>query len=780
MAAAADWSPSDDDALLFELRSGTIRLGDGVRGYSRVDDQCVVLADVVLALDLPIRVDRTSGRASGWVFAEAETLSVDSRANTVELAGRRRALSSGAVSVVPEGWCVGTAELGRWLGVTLRPDLANASLHIEASRKLPFELAAERRSRAASLRPARAFDLATLPQAATPYRAWRTPAVDVVASAGVTRLADTPMRRDVRFEIFASGEVAGVSVDARLASNARGLPDRLRARAYRADPTGGLPLGATLIEAGDVSAVSSPLVAGGAQGRGVAITNRPLTQPDTFSTTTITGDLPAGWEAELYRNNELIAFAQPRSDGRYEFRAVPLRFGANALTVVLYGPQGQVRRQTQRVRVGEESIPPERTWYWMSANDAGHDLVALRSVPRGTSDGGRGSIGLEHGLSKRTSVFAYAHTLRSDRARHTTVEGGVRHSFGAALAQVTGAWQPGGGWAGQLQVLGGTERSAVALSAFTSSDFVSDRIDRALRHEVSATVDTSVGRDGGAVPLHAGLRWRVDDSGRQRLGAELRASVAIRQFYLTGDIEWNRNRLPRLGLVGPGVDAIGLTTDAFRPNAVRPTPRALTVDGLSAALLASGAVGRVRVRGGARFVVGPETRLDRLDASAEWAGGERGRLRASVSYTPVGKRGLLALGYSRQFDRFALGGRLEAATDGSVAAGVDVQFSLARWRAALVATPRVHRPSRGARVPRHQRRRHPPAGRAGRARRAADGGHGRSPHAHRRARHRGRGRAGAQRGGAAGYRRQLAARPADPAGRAGQGRGAAAGCGRDR
>ena len=451
-ARAADWTPNGDDSLLFELRSGTLRLGDGVRGYQRADDQCVVLGDVVLTLDLPIRVDRAADRASGWVFAEDETLVVDGRAGTVDRAGRRRALPPGAISYTPEGWCVGTAELGRWMGVTIASDLANASLRIEADRKLPFELAAERRTRAASLRPARSFDLATLPQAPTPYRAWRTPALDVVASAGVTRLADTPMRRDVRYEVFASGEVAGVSVDARLASDARGAPDRLRARAFRADPAGGLPLGATLIEAGDVSAVASPLVAGGAQGRGMAITNRPLTQPDTFSTTTLTGDLPAGWEAELYRNDELIAFAAPRSDGRYEFRGVPLRFGANALTVVLYGPQGQVRRQTQRVRVGEESIPPERTWYWVSANNAGRDLVALRDVPRGTSDGWRGSIGLEHGLSRRTSVFAYcAHPARRSRAAH----GGrrrrapeLRRGAGAGHGRVAAGGRLGGAAAG--------------------------------------------------------------------------------------------------------------------------------------------------------------------------------------------------------------------------------------------------------------------------------------------------------------------------------------------
>ena len=42
---------------------------------------------------------------------------------------------------------------------------------------LPFQLAAERRARAAGLRPQGAFDLASLPQATRPYQTWATPSV---------------------------------------------------------------------------------------------------------------------------------------------------------------------------------------------------------------------------------------------------------------------------------------------------------------------------------------------------------------------------------------------------------------------------------------------------------------------------------------------------------------------------------------------------------------------------------------------------------------------------
>ena len=52
------WVPNEDDSWLFDLRSGQYRLGDGVRGYQTPQGICVDLADMVLALDLAVRVDR--------------------------------------------------------------------------------------------------------------------------------------------------------------------------------------------------------------------------------------------------------------------------------------------------------------------------------------------------------------------------------------------------------------------------------------------------------------------------------------------------------------------------------------------------------------------------------------------------------------------------------------------------------------------------------------------------------------------------------------------------
>ena len=70
------------------------------------------------------------------------------------------------------------------------------------------------------------------------------------------------------------------------------------------------------------------VIDGVAAGRGAVITNRPLRVRATFDRTRIEGDLPAGWEAELYRNGELLGFRHDELEiigltARYHQKAVP-------------------------------------------------------------------------------------------------------------------------------------------------------------------------------------------------------------------------------------------------------------------------------------------------------------------------------------------------------------------------------------------------------------------------------------------------------------------------
>jgi hypothetical protein len=148
--AEAAWVPNQDDAVLFDVRLSQYRLGDGVRGYQTPAGTCLDLADTIMALDLPIRLDKKLRRATGWAFNEQRSILIDREANTVQIVNKSEKLAGNAIYDAPEGWCVDVKKLSSWLGVGLETDLGNALLFVRSDAKLPVELAAERRARAAN------------------------------------------------------------------------------------------------------------------------------------------------------------------------------------------------------------------------------------------------------------------------------------------------------------------------------------------------------------------------------------------------------------------------------------------------------------------------------------------------------------------------------------------------------------------------------------------------------------------------------------------------------
>ncbi|GAO80696.1 MULTISPECIES: carboxypeptidase-like regulatory domain-containing protein [unclassified Sphingopyxis] len=650
--AGDGWSPNEDDSWLFDMRSGQYRVGDGVRGYQTPQGICVDLGDVVLALDLAVRVDKKLRRATGWVFDERRSLAIDRDAGEVRAGSQSFRLTATTIRDTPAGWCVELASLNEWLGVPLAADLSNAVLRIDSKDKLPFQLAAERRARAASIRPQAAFDLASLPQAARPYQAWAMPSVDVVASAGVVSDKRGGSYVQGRYEIFAAGEVAGQSFDARLSSDNEGVPDSLRMRLYRTDPQGRLlgPLRATHYGLGDVSLLSTGIVAASAPGRGAVLTNRPIERPDAFDKTTFRGDLPAGWDAELYRNGQLLAFTSPNGDGRYEFVDVPLQYGANRFEIVLYGPQGQIRREIRQVQVGMDSIPPQQTWYWAGFAQENADLIEFGNQRRGAfRRGWRGTMGLERGLDTRTSAAAYFHSLMIENVRYNYGEVALRRSIGPTLLEVGGSYADNGGLAARASWLAAFGETYIRADAMRGwGGFVSDRLINNINGISSVSIDQSVKLGRTVLPLHFDVRHVERWSGVDSLEASARASASFRALTFTGQLDWSRTKVP----VGPDPP-----------------------DNLSASLLANARIGRVRVRGEARFALSGANADSRMTLIGEWAGRGDAEWRTELGYDRGLDRARAGLGYTRRFNKLQLTGFGEVASDGSVAASLALAFS---------------------------------------------------------------------------------------------------------
>jgi hypothetical protein len=649
---AAAWQANEDDALLFDVRVGQWRVGDGVRGYQTDTGVCVDLADIIIAFDLPVRLDKKSRRATGWLFEENRTFTLDRESNIVQIVNKSQAVGTTDVRDVPEGWCVDSKVLANWLNVEVNADLSNALLIIKADRKLPFELAEERKARAGKVRSVKEFDLGSLPQARDPYKMFRTPSVDVVASVGAVRDKRAGNRFDARYEIYASGELAGASFDARLSSDDRGIPESLRLRAYRTDPAGELlgPLNATHFALGDVSTNVTPLGIQTTAGRGAYVTNRPLNRPASFDRTVFRGELPAGWDAELYRNDQLIGYAQSRGDGRYEFLDVQLLYGQNRFEVVLYGPQGQIRRDVKMIPVGLDSIPPRETYYWAAMQDAGRDLINLGGADPSDYLGLRGGFGLERGIDPKTSVAASLFTSMLRGQRQYYLEGSVRRAIGPTLVELATASNLVGGYAVRGQVLaqvGQTLLSGESASLF--GGYQSERYDRDVRRFNSFSLDHSLRLGRQYLPVRAEVRYIDRIDGGSRLEAGARLSFNINQLNASAELDWIQDR---------------------NPAGSSPDPR------LDASLRLSGRIGGLRLRGEATFGLAGDRGFRESKITGEWRAGEKSDWKVEAGYSAGDSRGRLVLGHTRRFKQFALTGQVEAASDGSLAAGLSVAFSL--------------------------------------------------------------------------------------------------------
>jgi hypothetical protein len=648
--AAGVKAPSEDDQVILQLQVKKYRMRNELRGYQTDNGICVDLGDVILALDLPIRLDKKSRRATGWLFRENQTFTIDRDKNTVQIMNKEAALRPGELFETPEGWCVDLKSLAGWLGVRLAPNLREAVLQLDSDTPLPFIEAIERKSRAARLRDPKSFDLANYPQAPLPYRTWRTPSVDAVAEvAWVHAGGGAPGQLTTRYQLYVSGEVAGASVDARLASNSRGVPDTLRMRAYRNDPEGRMlgPLHATQIAAGDVQVFSGNLAGASGVGRGAFVSNRPLERATSFGKTVLRGALPLGWDAELYRNGQLLAFQSETADGRYEFN-VDLVYGNNNLEVVLYGPQGQIRRESQSIPIGFAAVPQGKLEYWAGVIQRNRDMISFHDPPGTLDTGWQYGFGMQYGLDDRTVLGASGHSLFLDGKRRNYAELDVQRALGPVLFDLTAAQEMGAGRAYKATALGRIGKVNVsAESFFLDGKFKSGMVGQQERSHHNVLIEAILGSGRRSVPVGVGFSRSTLSDGRKVNDWLARASLVLPHVSLTGILSEEQ--------------VTGGTTDN---------------EGLSFGLLANTRILGFFLRADATWGLSG-TRRGFRDArlTLEKSLDERSDLRFEVRHERLRRLTTFEAGYVRQFRQLALRVSGTANSRGGIGANLGVSFS---------------------------------------------------------------------------------------------------------
>jgi hypothetical protein len=649
--APRPWTADPDEQFVLDVDIHQLQLGDTVRAYNTPEGTCVVLGDFITALDVPIRVDLAAKKASGWAFRENNKITIDMAGATAAFGGKSEPIAPGTIRQTPEGWCVQAGALGRWFGITVKPMTSGSVLMLESDVKLPVELAIERKQRAARLHHA-TFDLSSLPQVRVPYRLWRAPALDFVVSGGITYRAGDGIKVDRQASVYAAGEIAHLSYDAQVTTDSSGKPNLLRIRAFLSDPDGRLlgPLHATHLGFGDVEGFDTRLTGSVAAGRGFVVTNRPLTARTAFDRKRIEGDLPTGWEAEVYRNGELLGFAKSDASQRYVFDDVQLLYGENTIRVVLYGPQGQVRERQELINVGQDNVPKGKTWYWLGANQPGRDLISLEKPPDTGFPKAQAALSIEHGLDSRTSVGLLARAMLIDDQRLTFVEGTVRRSVGGAMLEVSGARESNGGMAAHAQLLGKFGPVYVNVDALIANDFhLQGGGTPQTSREVRAAFDTPFKIGKTLIPAHAEAHFVKHGDGTSMLEAATRLSASIDRFNLGSEIKYSKSYVPA-GPAPPGE--------------------------LMVSMLGSGHVGPVRVRGSTDFDVAPSARFRSAELSAYWSASEQSDWEGVLAYDQLESRGRVRLTHIIRAESFALALTGEATTKGDLAFGFNLNFSL--------------------------------------------------------------------------------------------------------
>ena len=370
----------------------------------------------------------------------------------------------------------------------------------------------------------------------TPWAAFAPVMGDVV----VTGRSASDGSWSLDYNALVVGEMAWLTHELYVSGRADGPPDDLRLTSGRRAYEGGVLGVSSLYEAvaGDVYGHTVPLVGRVPMGRGVSLTGRPLTQPTDFDVTLVEGDALPGWDAEIYRNGELLAIQRIGDDGRYRFEDVALTAGRNLLLVRLYGPQGQMREVTQTIGVGADMPPPGAVHWAAFINQPDQRLLAPLLDREARFTDAAGAVLMEVGLTRAVSAGAFvAHAPVSGRrgSRFDSYFGAVlRSALGPAAIETAATARQAGGWAWRAGVLtslgpasltvrheeymGGYRSADAELGASPLRRFTRGRISAPLSILGVGLGSISLGADRyeletGQRELAARLNWRVDMSG---------------------------------------------------------------------------------------------------------------------------------------------------------------------------------------------------------------------------------------------------------------------------
>lgn len=566
----------DDALLVLSLQYERFLLSDGFIAYDYAGTLYVPLGQLMSALEFPIFVAPDSKTASG-TFLDERAFELDLDAGVVRSDGDRFSLFPTDVIQDIDDIYVKQESLSAWFPLQLEFSSKEQLIKVSADEPLPVEQRFLREQRYGGL-GAGNRDKRSFPRHQTPYGLADVPFLDVSLSTDYidTPLAGAEWRSSHSFLL--TGDLAYMNATLSLSGDNNDALRDARFTLDRSDPDAGLlgPLSASQVQIGDTFSPQLPLSARSARGRGMVISSFPLQSISEFDRVTLRGELPSGWEIELYRNDILLDFQRGRTDGLFEFEDVELTGGMNLLRLVSYGPQGQRRVEERRFFIGAGLVRPGKFHYRLSALQNDSTIIPSRDTTTLENEGDpRVSLEMEYGVSRSLSIAGsavYAPDTDDLTKQKLFANAGLRFDALGAYSQIDVSWADDGGMAYQA----GTQFPLFGYNVLAEHaelrDYISEQFDDPADPTVRETTLRADGSIGGdwlpPLPISIRATREEHESGRRELRVSNRLSTGFWRLRASNQVEWER-RTDRFGVAEDRVDGDFLLSGRFPDVAVR-------------------------------------------------------------------------------------------------------------------------------------------------------------------------------------------------------------------
>ncbi|WP_293898884.1 hypothetical protein [Phenylobacterium sp.] len=543
--------------LLFSVSLDDLTLSDGLGAYGAPEDPLAPFGELVRLLEADVDVMPAERRIVGRLGPTKRSLVVDLNAGVARVGGQEIAISSQDAVVTPTEIYMRVSAIQKLLPLKIEVASDDLALRLHAIEKFPVQARLERLAN----RPDGAQVGGASQEALKvdqPYALISPPGFDVTLDGG---LQSGRHNRDFRYDIRMAGDLLYANLQAYLGSDELGRPANARFLLQRRSLEGNLlgPLHAREVTAGDTFTPGLSIGPRSIGGRGFSFSTAPLEQTNIFNRIDLRGELPPGFDVELYANDVLKGSTNQSVNGRFEFLGVPLSPGLNVLRLVTYGTRGERTEEVQVVNVGAALLRPHEAQFAFGIVDQDQPLFRFRNqspsilgdpglfATRGTRIVGSLNYGVTDLLSLTAGVARVPQVGGGALGVYTA---GARTSLMGLATQADLAVDGSGGSgvslgiAGQLRGTSAVLRHAEYRDGFVDENNLGFNSRLEMQRRTELTLDSSVNLRGRIVPVSMRVIRNEYAGDSHDLLASARASSSIGQVLISAGGEYQRQDYP--------------------------------------------------------------------------------------------------------------------------------------------------------------------------------------------------------------------------------------------